>query len=159
MGAGGGYCVMSSHVVGHAIRAAMGTVWKTCMFAWPGCMTGDPSGTTSHQALTTICPYLLTHDTPTVLPSCTPTPQPPRKCPLHWCSLHSYWPFICFRSLALFLRDLHFPSNTTPCAPRVVKYWHHLLQSQKEWKWIHEGWSSRRSGKREKETWRSLMDF
>lgn len=55
----------------------------------------------SHLPNTTPTPALALQPPPTL----HPPPSPP-ICPLHWCSLHGYWPLICFRSLALFLYDL-----------------------------------------------------
>lgn len=87
-----------AHVVGHALRAAMGTAWKTRPFVWPGCITGSPSGVTSH-----LPPYdhTFSHMTPAPLKENTPLAlmQPPA-------AGHSYisghWGYS--------LRNLHFPS-------------------------------------------------
>lgn len=154
----GGYCNMSNHVMCHAVRASTGTVWETCMYVWPSCVTGTPSGITSHQALTTIWPYPLAFETQQ---HAWAAPTPPANAPLHWCSLHSYWPLICFRSPALFLYDLRPPSNITACALHVFKYWfeQHLPQSRKERKRIHKGGSSRQTpqmGRKKKKVWRGV---
>lgn len=127
-------------VTGHAIRAAMGTVWETWR-VWPlwtcvwredhllspvtMCIT--PYDHTSSKAFLP-SKHHSTHNP--LLPSCT---QPPEKCPLHWCTLHGYWPLICFRSMALLLADPHSSNNATPHALHVFKYWfaQRFLQLQK----------------------------
>lgn len=62
----------------HAVRASTGTVWETCMYVWPSCVTGTPSGITSHQALPTIWPYPLAFETQQ---HAWAAPNPPSKCP------------------------------------------------------------------------------
>lgn len=86
-------------VIGHAIRAAMGTVWETYRVwpVWTGCVMGRPSGITSHAA-----PY-----------DHTPSSLILHPAPMHWWTRSSYWTLICFRSLALFcyLYDILLPKQ------------------------------------------------
>lgn len=116
----------------HGSRAPMRAVWEAWgeWPGWTGCVIGRPSGITSHQARTTIWSCLFQDSLPFETHPHS-LPAPPRPAPIHWCTLHGYWPLICFRSLALFLYDLHHPKNNgTPHALNVFKYWSaHLPQS------------------------------
>lgn len=134
-----------------------------------------PSGITSHQASSTIWSYLIPdqpafktpqHSRP---PYSNIVPSPHSKCPLQWCTLHSYWPLICFRSLALFFYDLHSLNNAAPHALNVFKYWSaHVPQShkggslkEKEQKRIHKDSRAvtQKHPRRKKNMERSLTAF
>lgn len=133
--------VKPRRVTGHAIRAAMGTVWETWGVwpVWTGCVTGRPSGITSRCLPNTIWSHLFQdplafktrqHSWP---PRSHPALSPRSKCPSHWLTLHGYWPLRRFRSLALLSYDLHSADNTTPHALHVFIYWsaQHLLLPQR----------------------------
>lgn len=130
--------------MGHAIRAAPGMEWET-WGVWPGCVTGRPSGMTSHQSLTTI--WSSKQNTPTSLvSSCTQPPPNPRIDGVSTAIDRSYvsghWHYSCMTSTiqATALLMLYMSSNidlhTIFCSHKREAW-------GEEWKRIREGWLSR----------------